>query len=280
MYAKALGSKGLFTSTPTLTTGTASMALYEALVRDQGQTSGCEGASSAQAAWMAFAATPTPLAWFPSEDGLYRDARCQERSPNADGSLPPLTDSGAMTSDVVTIFQTCGLRKSTAPAADGRNSDLDTSTVNDEPTLDQADTEAETPVLVDPGSFIVDLSNTVEALAVVQSALKLNLPVRMDIIVDSAFQDYFQTWTPSTPPLDTCNPNDPTAGGHATVMSGLVVNSTSDGVIDGLNSWGSIGAPPIVQEGLNRAGHWQATFNWFKLAVQQITIWKCSRVPS
>ena len=101
--------------------------------------------------------------------------------------------------------------------------------------------------------------------------------VRLDVFVDSAFQEWFRTWTPSSKPLDTCDVNDPTGGGHAVVQTGIIVSTTGDGVLDILNSWGSIGAPPIVAEGPNTAGHLRATFRWFQQAVQQATVWKCSR---
>jgi hypothetical protein len=204
-----------------------------------------------------------------------------ERSPNPDGSLPALTDSGAMTSDVVTIFQTCGLRKTGGPTPDGRNSDLDPTTTNNEPRLDELDAQAATPVLVDPGGYAVDLTDTQQALAVIQAALNAKIPVRIDIICDNAFQAFFNGWTKSTKPLSTCNPNDPGAGGHAIVLSEMTVTSAMTVTVAGLNSWGENGAPPLVAEGPNLdAGHWQGDAAWFKAAVQQVTIWDCKRVSA
>ena len=279
LYKPALGPGGWLTTSPTLSTGTTSLAEFEALVRNQGDTSGCEGPSGAMAAWMAFLAAGAPLPWFPSEEAIYKDARCMERSPNADGTLPPLTDSGAMTSDVVTIFKSCGLRKSGAPTPDGRNSDLDPATINDEPRLDELDEEAETPVLVDPGAFAIDLTDTKQALAVIQAALVAKFPVRIDIICDNAFQRFFQRWTKSTPPLSMCNPNDPGAGGHAVVLGEMTVTSAGSVTLAGLNSWAECGAPPLVAAGPNLDfGHWQGDANWFKAAVQQATVWACRRI--
>ena len=281
MYAKALGPKGLFTTTPTLTTGMASIAAYEALGTDQGPSGSCEGHSGAMGAWMALAASGSPLPWFPSPDGIYRDARCQERSPAADGSLPPLTDSGCMTSDVVTIFQTCGLRKMNAPTSDGRNSDVDPATVNNEPRLDQLDTEAETPILIDPNAYLVDLTDLQEAFAVIQAALKAKLPVRIDIICDSIFQAWFQNYTNGAAPISSCNPNDPNAGGHALLLEEALVTSANSITFAGLNSWGAIGAPALAPTGcINSAGHWQGDANWFKSAVQMVTVWNCSRMAA
>jgi hypothetical protein len=270
LYKAALGPGGLFKSTPTLVTGTTSMSLYEELCLDQRQSGSCEGQSSAMATAMTFNVSK-PLPFFPSPDGIYRDARCQARSPAANGVLPPLTDSGAMTSDVVTIFKTCGVRPMvTLP---GVNDDVDPSTVNDEPTLDQLDTEAQTPILIDPNAYLVDLGNTQEALAVIQAALKLGLVARIDIFCDSLFQAFFQSWTSSTPPLSSCNLNDPSGGGHALVLGELEVTSDLSVVAAGLNSWGMCGSPALVPSKINSAGHWQGTAQWFAQAVQQVTIW-------
>jgi hypothetical protein len=238
----------------------------------------CEGHSSAMAAWISFLASGNPLPFFPSPDAIYKNARCQERAPNADGSLSPLTDGGAMTSDVVTIFQTCGLKKMGPMASDGRYSDVDMATVNDEPRLDELDTEAETPVLVENPGYAIDLSDTQQAIAVIQAALKANFVVRIDIICDSIFQNYFQSWTPGTPPLSSCNPNDPSAGGHAVELEELTVTSALRITAAGLNSWGACGAPALIDNKLNPYGHWQGDANWFKTAVQQATVWACKVV--
>lgn len=281
LYKPALGPSGLFKTSPTLVSGTTSLAEYEALALDQGQTGSCEGHSSTMATWMGFLAAATPLPWFPSPDGLYRDSRCQARVPNSDGTLPALTDDGAMTSDVVTVMQTCGLRPMIGPTSDGRNSDVDPSTVNNEPTLDQLDTEAETPVLVNPNAYIVDLSDTKVALAVIQAALKQKLVARIDIFCDTAFQNYFTNWTSSTKPLDSCNLNDPNGGGHAIVMSEIAVTSALSVTLSGLNSWGPLGAPALVPTGcMNAAGHWQGDANWFAQAVQQVTVWNVQKVAA
>lgn len=281
LYKPALGPQGLFTISPMLTTGVSSLAMYEALTLNQGPSGSCEGNAGAMAAWMAFLAANDPLPWFPSQDAIYKDARCMERVPNPNGSFPPLTDTGAMTADVVTIFQSCGLKKMGPKASDGRNSDVDPATMNDEPRLDELDEEAETPVLVEAPAYAVDLTDTQQALAVIQAALDAKYPVRIDIICDNAFQRFFQSWTKSMAPLSACNPNDPGAGGHAIVLSEMKVTSALSVTLAGLNSWGDCGAPPLVAEGVNQdSGHWQGDANWFKQSVQQATVWACKRLAA
>lgn len=283
MYRPALGpagSRALLKGSVTLTTGLKSLAEFEVPIFDQGPTGSCEGHRGAMGVSVAFNALGTPLAFIPSPDGFYRDLRCQARVPNANGTFPPLTDSGGMTSDFVTIAKTCGARKMGPPPPDGRNSDVDPSTVNDEPTLDQLDTEAEAPVLIDPGAYAIDLTDTVQALAVIQQCLALKMPVALDIICDQAMQDWFANWKPGAPPLDTCNPNDPTAGGHAVLNDELQVNTTSDGLLGIANSWSKDYGAPSLAQGPNAGGHLIATFNWFKLAVVNAVVLKCSRVPA
>jgi hypothetical protein len=283
LYPKAVGPAGFLASSPTLSTGTVSTAAFEALVTDQGAgaagTGSCQGHRGAMAAWMSFLAKNQALPWFPSPDGIYRDARCQERAPLADGTLPPLTDSGCMTSDAGIIFATCGLRKMHGPTPDGRNSDVTVQTVNDEPKLNELDAEAETVVLVNAKVYLVDLSSTPSALAAIQVALSTpGMAVCADIFCDSIFQDWFASWTASTPPLSACNRNDPTGGGHAVLLNEMRVTSANAVTLSGLNSWGLIGAPPLVQTGcINGAGHWQGDATWFEQAVQQVTIWDCTR---
>lgn len=271
LYAPAVGPRGFMASSPTLQLGTTSLAEYEATVLDQGETGSCEGHASAMAAWMDFAASGSPLPWFPSPDGIYRDARCNARSP-VGGTLPALTDSGAMTSDVMLVFQSCGLRKMQGPAPDGRNSDVDPSTVNNEPRLDQLDAEAGSTILVDPGAYAIDLTDTQAAIAVIQAALDAKHPVRLDIICDSIFQQWFRS--PGAP-IDDCNPNDPTAGGHA-IQCGELQSTASGVVLCGLNSWGALGSGSLVA-GPNPSGHWQGTGNWFAKAVQGAYVWACKR---
>lgn len=274
MYASALGVRGLFNSTPTLVTGTTSIAELEDEVIDQTIFSGCEGASSAMAVSMDFKGAGAPLPWFPSMDGMYRDARCQERAPRIDGSFPALVDEGCMTSDIITILQTCGIRPMGARVG-GVNCDFDSATINAEPRLDQLEAEALTSVLVDPGAFAVDLTDLPTAFAVIQKALSLKHPVRLDIIADTYLQNYFSYWSATTKPLSGVKPNDPTAGGHAVVCDELLVKSDSSMVFNVLNSWGPRAAPALDPNCINKSGHFQGDANWFKQAVMQATIFTC-----
>jgi hypothetical protein len=114
---------------------------------------------------------------------------------------------------------------------------------------------------------------------VIQAALDAKLPVRIDIFCDSAFQAFFQSWTKSTPPLSSCNQNDPNGGGHAILLEEITVNSDNSVILSGLNSWGPLGAPPLVPTGCinDNNGHWQGDATWFNQAVVQATVWACKR---
>jgi hypothetical protein len=275
VYRMALGPGGLFTATPALATGLTSLAEYEAVVMDQGQTSSCEGHSTAQALRIDFATQGAPLDWVPSPDALYRDMRCQERAPNADGTLPPLADTGGMTADMVTILRTCGMRAMGAPGIAGSNSDIDPTTINAEPRLDQLDAEASDLVLVDAGAYAVDLSDPKTALAVIQAGLQAKHPCRIDIVCDSAMQ----AWDPSKGPLDDGNPDDPSAGGHAMCLTELEVLSDGSVKLGVLNSWGRWGAGSLSAAGPNaQVGRLVAGANWFAKMAMQCTIFKCSKV--
>ena len=131
------------------------LAALQAPVLNQGPVGGCQGARTAMCLWQAFAAAKAPLPWFPSQDGIYKAARCDERVPAPDGTLPALVDAGCMTSSMYSALLATGIKQAGPRPPDGRNSDLDPATVNLEPRLDELDEEA---LCVVTGEYAVDLS--------------------------------------------------------------------------------------------------------------------------
>ncbi|MCL2779615.1 MAG: hypothetical protein FWD73_16615, partial [Polyangiaceae bacterium] len=142
-------------------------------------------------------------------------------------ALPALQDEGALTEDAIAFLGQFGVRsRDVVHTRDGRNSDVEASAVNDEPTLGSLQRSASTlfvgPYAIDPGADDAEL--------LVKAALASHIPVRVDALVDSVFGD----WKPSKPAVPAPNQLDPTAGGHAMYIIGY----TPNGYIV-RNSWGT-----------------------------------------
>jgi hypothetical protein len=197
-----------------------------AAVKDQSQTGSCEGHACSGAIETALTLAGTPLGYVPSESGLYRGARAVDRARYVSGALPPLTDDGAMTEDVLTFMASFGVSpRRVAQTSDGRNSDVELATVNDEPQL--GDLEAAADCLV-VGPWAVD-PLAADAESQVRAALAARIPVRVDAFVDQAFED-----SAGTRPIPAPRLNDPNGGGHAL----YIVGYRPDGYLV-RNSWGT-----------------------------------------
>lgn len=101
---------------------------------NQGQTGSCEGHAHAGAIGVRFAKLGKPIQT-PSPIGIYTLARCIGRQPDANGTLPPLTDDGTEPNLVLRAIQEWGV----ASIPTWGNFPADPSTINQEPT--QADLE-------------------------------------------------------------------------------------------------------------------------------------------
>lgn len=73
-------------------------------ILDQHDTGSCEGHGHASGVTLRLALAGTPLSEVVSPVGLYYGALLVDRTPNADGSLPPLTDTGTMPSSILTAM--------------------------------------------------------------------------------------------------------------------------------------------------------------------------------
>ena len=73
-------------------------------ILNQNDTGSCEGHAHASGVTLRLALAGTPLPEVVSPVGLYLGALLVDRTPNADGTLPPLTDTGTMPSSILTAM--------------------------------------------------------------------------------------------------------------------------------------------------------------------------------
>ena len=116
-------------------------------ILDQGQTGSCEGHAHASAVTLYFACLGKAIPLV-SPVGLYTGARIVSRQPDADGTLPALSDDGTEPGLIVQAMQTLGA----CSAATWGDYPADPVTINDEPTL--AKLEAEADFTLDGAYFI------------------------------------------------------------------------------------------------------------------------------
>ena len=170
-------------------------------VADQGSTSSCPGHAVAGAVYTTCAAQGHQLPYVPSPKGIYTDARCIDRTPSPElgWALPPLTDEGAFPDQAVRAIAEWGVMPIQAPTTDGRYSDCDPVTINDEPTLN--DLEAES-ALVLTGAYGIDID-------VIGKQRVMDLRKSLSNGYAVCFSTYvgieFENWTPSKGPLKGVN---------------------------------------------------------------------------
>ena len=114
---------------------------------DQGQTGSCTGHGTSGAVYTTCDAQGSNIGFVPSPDDLYKGGRAIDRARDASGRFPALQDQGAAPNQVARFMNVYGIRPMGPMAPDGRNSDVDPSTVNDEPNLVDLEQDA-TCVLV------------------------------------------------------------------------------------------------------------------------------------
>lgn len=195
-------------------------------VLDQNQTSSCTGGSTAAALYTALGAAGTPLSWIPSPGGIYKNGRALDRSPNADGSLPPLLDEGANANQVMRGCAEWGIRPMRGPTAHGYNYDVEPDNVNDEPTLAELELEA---LQLAIGEYAVSSSGA-DRRAELKAALANGHPITFAIAGGSAaFQGYSGGVMHAIhEPLD-----------HYVWMWGYSTDSNGSIVWDCRNQWGT-----------------------------------------
>ena len=271
-YRLAAGPRGLLRAAPSLKPGLTSLAEYEGPLMSQvGPT--CQGHRVAQGLWIASAAAGNPLPWMPSPEGIWRDAGIFERVPHPDGTLPPISNDGRTTSDVIRALATCGVRPIKATPSPSGYTDVDEATLTREPRLDELEQEALTLIT---GEYALDLSDWVEAWATMQALLGQGFPLWVDLFVDTPLEVWGAEWTPSTPPVNQIDKSDPKGGGHALLLNELLVGTDGSITPSLLNWWGPWGAPSLSGKG-NQTGHLRMTGIGFATSVYAVTVGKVVR---
>lgn len=201
-----------------------------AAVKDQGGSGSCNGHACSGATETFFALAGDPLGFIPSELDGYRGGRSIERARATilGLALPSLTDDGATTEDMLAFFATFGIRpRRVAQTSDGRNSDVEIVSVNDNASILDLETDALSlivgPYAIDPGAS--DMEHQVQA------ALAAGIPLRIDGFVDARYEQ----WSPSQAPTGAPDTTDRTGGGHAEYL----VDYLPGGIYVKRGSWGT-----------------------------------------
>ena len=182
-------------------------------VYDQGQTGSCEGHAGSAGIAGACAKLGRPLSFVPSMGGLYTLARALDRAPNADGSLTALGDVGAEGNQIIRSMQEYGIRPMGPMASDGRFSDCDPSTINDEPILGEMESDAVWRMM---GAYSILDQTANDVGDAYMQALNAFGPLPTASFVDSAFMN----WTPAEGPIGLPDTTDPNGGGHKILCVG------------------------------------------------------------
>ena len=147
----------------------------------------------------------------------------------AGAALGPLTDSGAIPDDCITVVQSLGVAAMGAPL-EGRYSDMSTSNVNVE--INLADEEK---TILATGAYDVDLASP-DRVSEWQAAINAKIGLTMAFFVDT---QNVMNWNPNAGPITTIDLRDPQGGGHQICGPVAWETSASLGVVwTFLNSWG------------------------------------------
>jgi hypothetical protein len=199
-------------------------------ILNQGDTSSCEGHAHASAITLRYAlmGTPVPLV---SPIGLYDFARMVGRSPNADGSLPALTDDGTEPSLIISGMQEWGI----VSAKTWGDYPADPSTINVEPTVDDVADAAEFEL---SGAYFLKSAGD-QFCTDLMTALAAGFPVTSAIAASS---DTFQNYRGGVlGPLD-----EDVDHASAYVDYSWDGANLSSLVIYGVNSWGDVDASGAI----------------------------------
>lgn len=213
--------------------GSALLTKYAPEVMDQGDTSSCTGHASSGAIFATAGAQGVPLSFVPSPLGIYTVARAVDRIPTKTTlSAPvPLSDDGAMPNQVWRGITQWGVHPIAAPTSDGRYSDAESKTINDEPSFSS--------LLADRKSMIVreHRIDSVGPSRIIDFCLALDagMAIAIGVFVDSAFEN----WKSGDDPLGLPNLSDPNGGGHYIYVLGYRTTAAGRRVFRFRNSWGA-----------------------------------------
>lgn len=157
-------------------------------IMNQGTTGSCTGHAAARCTATRFAMIGDQLPFVPSPKGLYGLGRAIDRKNAGQSNKTPLRDIGASPSSVTAGANQWGVRAIQAPTSDGRYSDCEPSTINDEPSLDDLEEDAATLVIGDYSITSTDAQRELE----IRSTLSNNFPIAcaVDASTGSPIQNY------------------------------------------------------------------------------------------
>lgn len=198
---------------------------------DQGATGSCTAHGLCGAMATACSKAGAPLGFVPSPDQEYKCtrglARAQGTMPS--GGLPSLTDDGAQLADAIEAAAEFGVCPMGVQPSDGRYSDCDPSSINDEPDMAKLEQAATTLVT---GAYRIDPAAST-ASDQIAAALMSGFPIYVGFYVDSAFENLTPEQVATSP-----NEADPNGGGHAVYLSGYRTNAAGKREFRLTNSWG------------------------------------------
>lgn len=192
-------------------------------VKDQTACGSCTGHGTSTGISTTCRAQGRPLPFEPSERGIYCLARAVDRMPG-----DPLTDDGAMPTQVMRAVTAWGVRPTQSPISTGENSDCEPSNVNDEPTLAELEDDAKALIV---GEYVITATGAARILQIRQ-ALAAGFAVCFGVDVDQAFEDYM-----GGTPIKAPDPNG-ILGGHWLCAVGYRTDSHGKTIVIFRNSWG------------------------------------------
>lgn len=200
---------------------------------DQGETESCTAHATAGAIWNVWAGPNkgTGNIFLPSPDQVFKVSRALERGAGLafGGTLRALTDTGVALSTVSNAISKFGVCAFGTPATDGRHSDVDPATVNQEPDTLRLVQAHRTLVT---GEYRIDPADP-RVIDLLAASLEAGHPVVMGFFADSAFMASDGTSIMGIP-----NENDPNGGGHAVYLVAYKTNPDGSRVFTLTNSWG------------------------------------------
>jgi hypothetical protein len=232
----ALALVGKYKTAPVPASG--DLSAFRAPMMDQGRDGACTGYGTSQGLFTACGAAGSPLSFVPSQQGIYW-VRALERA----NDTTPLTDSGAMPADLITMVGRYGiLPMRVAETPDGRFGDIwgpddgpATPNVNDEPDFDALETAGQTLIT---GEYRIDETSSMAYDQAASCISQVKAPVGVGLFVDTGFMN----WTSSLPPIDSIDTGDPSGGGHWVSVDSyetMIVGGLTQRVFSICNSWGT-----------------------------------------
>lgn len=199
-------------------------------ILDQGPTSSCVGHANAGATFTTLNQTATVTPPIPSPWSFYTGARCIDRETPKAG---PLADDGANPASAQVWAQQFGITSMPANAktSDGRLSDCDEPTINNEPDLGQLEASSSYKLV---GQYGIDpIADNFVQLA--RAAICAGYAINFAVFVDAAFEN----WDPASGPMGAPNTSDPNGGGHDLYCDGYHEDANGSTIFECVNSWGT-----------------------------------------